>query len=246
MAHRDQIIQYLNDYLKIDDIKDYCPVGLQVEGKAEVHKIVTAVSVSAQLFQEAYALAADMIMVHHGLFWDRDSRVIKGHLKNRLQILLQQDITLLGYHLALDKHPVVGNNAQAAQALGLQTVSELGEFGVQGHIEPMGLDQLVQRIETVFQSKTLFFDYGPQEIRKVGFCSGGAEWGIQLAIEAGLDAYITGEAKETTMHHAKENGIHFISAGHYATERLGIRTLGEHLAQVFPVNVRFIDIANPV
>ncbi|HPI72643.1 MAG TPA: Nif3-like dinuclear metal center hexameric protein, partial [bacterium] len=142
MVPRDDLIQYLNDYLQVDQVKDYCPIGLQVEGKEQVHRIVTAVSAGAHLFQQAAEWQADMIIVHHGLFWDRDPRVVRGPLKSRLKTLLQNDITLLGYHLALDKHPVLGNNALAAQALGLEQVTPLGEVGVQGRVVGLTIAQL--------------------------------------------------------------------------------------------------------
>jgi dinuclear metal center YbgI/SA1388 family protein len=246
MAHRDDVIRYANEYLQIDKIQDYSPAGLQVEGKAEVRKIVTAVSASVQLFQEAVHKNADMIIVHHGLFWDRDSRVIRGHLKQRLQILLHNDLTLLGYHLALDDHPVLGNNVLAAEALEMTIAGNLGHYGIHGSVAPVAIDDFVQRVQSAFQSQVLHFDFGPRRITRIGFCSGGGEPGLLEAVKAGLDAYVTGEAKESTMHVAKENGIHFIAAGHYATERSGIRRLGEHLAEVFSVEVEFIDIVNPV
>jgi len=246
MVPRDDLIQYLNDYLQVDQVKDYCPIGLQVEGKEQVHRIVTAVSAGAHLFQQAAEWQADMIIVHHGLFWDRDPRVVRGPLKSRLKTLLQNDITLLGYHLALDKHPVLGNNALAAQALGLEQVTPLGEVGVQGRVVGLTIAQLTQRVEAVFQHAALVFDAGPVQIKRIGFCSGSAARDLSDAVEAGLDAFITGEAKEETMNLAEENAIHFIAAGHYATERMGIRALGEHLARVFPVQVRFFERNNPV
>jgi len=246
MAQRDQIVHYLDGYLNVSAIQDSCPIGLQVEGKAEVQKIVTAVSASAQLFDEAVGRSADMILVHHGLFWDRDSRVIRGHLKQRLSILLQHDLSLLAYHLVLDQHPVLGNNVLAGQALGMQTIQALGEIGVQGFVESLSIVQLQQRVEAAFESKALVFSHGPKEIRRIGFCSGGGARGLSHAVAAKLDAYITGEVKEETLHLAKENNIHFLYAGHYATERMGIQALGEHVGQVFSLPVEFVDIGNPV
>lgn len=246
MPHRDTIIRYLDQYLAVDSIKDFGPVGLQVQGKEEVRRIVTGVSASAELFQRAADLNADMVMVHHGLFWDRDPRVVRGSLKKRLQILLQNDITLLGYHLVLDKHADIGNNALAAQAYAMTEVTPLGEVGVQGLVGPWSLEQVVQKTEQLFSRPAVVFGYGPPIIRRMGFCSGGAEFVLPEAVAAGLDLYITGEAKEATMHSAKENGIHFLAAGHYATERLGIRRLGEQVAEKFGIEVRFIDIPNPI
>jgi dinuclear metal center YbgI/SA1388 family protein len=246
MPQRDAILQYLNQYLDITSIKDYAPVGLQVEGRETVHLIVTGVSASAELFLTAAELNADMVIVHHGMFWERDPRVVRGSLKKRLQILLQNDITLLGYHLVLDKHGGLGNNAMAAKAFAMTDIGPLGDVGVQGSVGPWSLEQVVQKTEQLFGQAPIVFGYGPATIKRMGFCSGGAEFVLPEAVAAGLDLYITGEAKEATMHYAKETGIHFLAAGHYATERLGIRALGEHVAEQFGVEVRFIDIPNPM
>ncbi len=243
---RDKIITYLNDYLSIHDFRDYGPQGLQVEGKENVKKIVTGVSASVQLFEQAADAGADMVIVHHGILWDKESHVLKGGFKKRVKTLLENDVTLLAYHLPLDKHPELGNNAQAAKKLGLENVREFGEVGVKGEISPISIKELEEKVRRVFQSEPLVFAFGPQEIEHIGLCSGAAEREISLAIDEGLDAYITGEVSEPTMHLAKEGQIHFIAAGHYATERLGIRALGEHLGEKFKVDVEFIDIVNPV
>jgi dinuclear metal center YbgI/SA1388 family protein len=246
MPQRDAIIHYLNQYLAIDSIKDYSPVGLQVEGREQVNRIVTGVSASAELFQRAADLKADMVIVHHGMLWDRDPRVVRGSLKKRLQILLQNEITLLGYHLVLDKHAEIGNNAMAAKAFAMSDISPLGEVGVQGTVGPWTLAEVVQKAEQLFGQPPVVFGYGPATIQRMGFCSGGGEFVLPEAVAAGLDLYITGEAKESTMHSAKETAIHFLAAGHYATERLGIRALGEHVAEKFGIEVCFIDIPNPI
>jgi dinuclear metal center YbgI/SA1388 family protein len=246
MANRNDIIIYTNDYLNIADFKDYGPQGLQVEGKTEVRKIITAVSASVELFQKANSAAADMIIVHHGLLWDRESSVVKGGFKQRLLTLLSNDISLLAYHLPLDAHPEIGNNALAATALGLDNIKPLGDVGVMGTIAVHSFSTLLSRIKSLYQSQPLVFAYGPENVQRIGICSGGAERDITIAIEQGLHVYITGEAGEATMHLAKEGNIHFIAAGHYATERLGIRALGEHLARKFDLEVEFIDIPNPV
>lgn len=246
MPQRDAIISYLNQYLEVGSIKDFAPVGLQVEGRDQVNRIVTGVSASAELFQRAADLKADMVMVHHGMFWERDPRVVRGSLKKRLQILLQNEITLLGYHLVLDKHPDIGNNALAARAFAMTDISPLGDVGVQGTVEPWRLEQVVAKTEQLFGQAPVVFGNGPAIIQRMGVCSGGAEFVLPEAVAAGLDLYITGEAKETTMHYARENNIHFLAAGHYATERLGIRALGEHVGEKFGIEVRFIDIPNPI
>ncbi|NOY58621.1 MAG: Nif3-like dinuclear metal center hexameric protein [Calditrichaeota bacterium] len=246
MPHRDEIISYLDNYLCIRDFKDYGPQGLQVEGKENVQKIVTGVSASVQLFEQAAKAGADMVIVHHGVLWDRENHVLKGGFKKRVKTLLENDITLLAYHLSLDKHPELGNNALAAQKLGLENVEEFGEVGVKGDMSPITIKELRGKIRLVFHFEPLIFAFGPEEIEHIGLCSGAAEREISLAIDEGLDAYITGEVSEPIMHLAKEGHIHFIAAGHYATERLGIRALGKHLGEKFNIDVEFIDIVNPV
>ena len=232
--------------LKIDDIKDYGPQGLQVEGKEEVRKIVTSVSASVELFEKANVSGADMIIVHHGLLWNSDSHVVKGGFKKRLLALLSNNTSLLAYHLSLDVHDEIGNNILAAKALGLQNIEKLGDYGVKGMIAVKPFKEFAIQVESLYQYQPLVFEYGPDKVQSVGICSGGAERDIAVAIEQGLHVYITGEASEATMHLAKEGNIHFIAAGHYATERLGIRALGEHVAEKFGVQEEFIDIPNPV
>ena len=246
MIHRDLLLHYLDELLAIDEIADFCPNGLQVEGKDQVSKIITGVSVSVQLFQESVARRADLVMVHHGLLWDREPRQITGSLKKRVQILLQHDMSLLAYHLPLDKHPDLGNNGVAANALNLQGKKPFGSIGYAGVTEPCSLDELLRRVEGLYRQSPLVFSFGPDQIRSVGICSGGCAQDVVLAISQNLDAFITGEAKESTLHLAKEGGIHFIAAGHYATERLGIQALGEHVAAKFSLPVEFVEIPNPV
>ncbi|MBN1465172.1 Nif3-like dinuclear metal center hexameric protein [candidate division KSB1 bacterium] len=246
MVERDVITAYLNDYMKIDEFNDYGPQGLQVEGKETVAKIVTGVSASVQFFEKAADAGADMIIVHHGLLWDRETPIIKGGFKRRLTTLLRHEMTLLAYHLPLDKHPDIGNNALAARALAMSDMEEFAGVGCMGAIKSCSVDLLVRKVKKLYGREPLLFDYGPERIERVGICSGGAERSIVEAIDRHLDAFITGSAGEPTMHLAKEGGIHFISAGHYATERLGIRALGEHVAKKFKVAVEFIDIPNPL
>jgi dinuclear metal center YbgI/SA1388 family protein len=246
MILRDDLITYLADYLKIREIQDYGPVGLQVEGRPQVRRIVTGVTACLALFEEARQREADLVLVHHGILWDRESRVVQGPFKQRLKLLLENDITLLAYHLSLDKHEEVGNNVQAAKALGMHNVAPLGAIGLKGSTEEMDFDELQQLIRFVFDKEPFAFRFGPEKIRHIGYCSGGAPDDLAFAVEEGLDAFITGEVREKTMHIAMEAGIHFFAAGHYATERLGIRALGDHLMHKMNVDVEFIDIPNPV
>ncbi len=246
MAHRDEIIRFLNDYLQIDQINDGCPNGLQVEGKEEVRFIVTAVSASAELFERAAAAGADMVMVHHGILWERESRVIKGGFRRRIETLLRHGMTLAAYHLPLDKHPEIGNNALAAEAFGLSSREPFAEVGFLGNVSFCSIEELKHAVADFYDREPLVFAYGPKQIARIGICSGGAEKYIVEAVERGLDAFITGEVAEATMHLAKEGNIHFIAAGHYATERPSIRALGELTAARFGVKAEFIDLPNPI
>lgn len=246
MTSRNEITAYLDEYLNIADFKDYGPQGMQVEGKEEVNVVVTGVSACVQLFKEAAKANADMVIVHHGILWDHDKHILKGGFKKRVKLLLDNDISLLAYHLPLDKHSELGNNAIAAQMLGLENICEFVDVGVKGEITPCSIEELVEKAGDIFQCDPLAFKEGPKEIRKIAICSGGAQRHVMDAVEAGVDAYITGEVSEYVMHQAREEHIHFIAAGHYATERLGIKALGSHVADKFGLDVKFIDIPNPV
>lgn len=245
-ASRDEIIKHLNDYLQISDFKDYGPQGLQVEGRDTVGKIVTSVSASVQLFEEAADRDADMIIVHHGILWDKASTVIRGGYKRRIEMLLVNEMSLLAYHLPLDKHADIGNNALAAKEFKMKNLQEFAEVGLMGDIPPCSFDDLLKNVQDVFHTDPLVFAYGPERIQRIGICSGGADRYIEEAVNAGLDAFITGEFSEPTMHQAKEGRIHFIGAGHYATERLGVLALGSYVSTHFDVEVEFVDIYNPV
>lgn len=249
--NRDEILRYLHDYLRVGDFRDFGPQGLQVEGKPEVRKVVSGVSGSAALFEAAAAAGADMVIVHHGIFWDRESRVVKGGLKRRLELLLAYGLTLAGYHLCLDAHPEVGNNILAARGLGLEEIEPWGDYqgrpiGFRGRWPGKPVREAVDQVNAFYGSQAVEFLYGPDPIRTVGIISGGAQGEVRAAIEDGLDLYITGEVSEFVMNTAREGGIHYLGSGHYATERLGIRALGEHLAQHFGLQHEFIDIPNPV
>jgi dinuclear metal center YbgI/SA1388 family protein len=250
MVARDELIGYLDDYLRLREFRDYGPQGLQVEGRTEIRKVVTAVSSSRELFERAAKIGADLILVHHGLLWDRDSRLVRGAYRERLATLLRHEINLAAYHLCLDAHPEVGNNALAARGLGLterQPWCEEGgvPIGFRGCCEPAPAEEWLRRIDQFYGSRSLAFLEGPEQVRTIGIVSGGAQRQVQDAIAAGLDMYVTGEVSEFVMHTAKEGRIHFVAAGHYNTERIGIRALGEHVASRFGVEVEFIDLPNP-
>jgi dinuclear metal center YbgI/SA1388 family protein len=247
------LLNELRDYnaslLQTASYKDYCPNGLQVEGRAEVRRIATGVTASQQVLDAAIAWGADAILVHHGYFWRGEDAAITGLRKQRLARLLCNDVSLLAYHLPLDAHPELGNNAQLGKLLGL---TEQGRFGEQniacvGELEPQQtLAQFAAWIGGRLQRAPQIIGDNAASIRKVAWCSGGAQGYFEAAIAQGADAYISGEISEQSFHLAQESGVAFIAAGHHATERLGIRALGAHLAERFGLEHRFFDQDNPV
>lgn len=252
MVTLDELVGYLDRLLEPGRGSDVCPNGLQVEGRREVSKVVTGVSACRELFETARERGGDAVLVHHGLFWEGDSRVLTGVQYRRVAQLVRAEISLLAYHLPLDRHPELGNNAQAARALGLGELEPFGtlggeEWGCRGRFpEPVAMAGFIARCREVFGGDPLVFEHGPDPLTTVGVVSGGAQRALTQAIDAGLDLYLTGEVSEYVMNLAREAGIHFVAAGHYATERLGVRALGEHLADRFGLEVEFVDIPNPV
>jgi dinuclear metal center YbgI/SA1388 family protein len=252
MIKRDDLTTYLADFLKVEEIKDSCPNGLQVEGKAEIRKIVTSVSASKELFKRAAEADADMVIVHHGILWKGDSPVIKGSYRKRIKKLLENNLNLLPYHLPLDKHDKIGNNILGAQGLGLTKIRPFGMYNEQliGYCgvlpEKMAPEAFFSRVNEFYSTEAQVFPFGPKEVVSAGVISGAAQEDITEAVKENLDVFITGEVSEYVMHIALEEGIHFVSAGHYATERLGIQALGKHIAENFEVEVEYIDIPVPV
>ncbi len=242
----------INQKLSSDAISDYAPNGLQVEGKTEVKTIITGVTACQALLDYAVSRHADAVLVHHGYFWKNENPCLRGMKGRRLKTLLTHDINLYAYHLPLDVHPELGNNARLAQLLGIENLQPLepGPFSipVYGTLStPLSGDALAYRIEQVLRRKPLFCgENAPHLIRRIGLCSGGGQGYIDLAAAQGLDAFISGEASEQTVHSAREQGIAFFAAGHHATERYGVKALGEWLAQEYGFEVEFKDIDNPV
>ncbi len=249
---RDQLVAYLDDLLEVDEVSDIALNGLQVGGRPEIERIATAVSASAQLFTQAAEWGADAVLVHHGLLWRGEVLRLTGSFRERVRLLLENDLNLVAYHLPLDRHPAHGNAAVLARELGLDGLEPFGMFegvslGVAGVFPtPIPDDDLFARVRTACGQQPQVFLGGPDVVASVGIVTGGAPAGFEEAVSAGLDAYITGEAREWVMHRAEEEGVHFIAAGHYATERFGVRSLGEFLAKRFDLEVRFFDLANPV
>lgn len=248
---REALVTYLDQYLDSRG-RDYGPNGLQVEGKTEIRKIVTGVSACHELFVRAREAAADAVLVHHGLFWEGTPRTLTGFQYRRVAELIRADMSLIVYHLPLDRHAEVGNNAVAGREFGLTGLEPFGyhdglPVGFKGRFpEPIRASELVERCQRIYAQEPLSFLGGPDLVASLGIISGGAQRDVYTAIDEGLDAYITGEVSEWVMNVAREAGIHYLAAGHYATERLGIRALGEHVRERFGVEVEFIDVPNPV
>jgi dinuclear metal center YbgI/SA1388 family protein len=248
---REALVVYLDQYLDSRG-RDYGPNGLQVEGKAEIRKIVTGVSACQELFVRAREAGADAILVHHGIFWEGMPRTLTGFQYRRVAELIRAEMSLIAYHLPLDRHGEVGNNAVAGREFGLADLEPFGfhdglPVGFKGRFpETIPATELVDRCRRIYTQEPLVFLGGPTSVSTLGIISGGAQRDVYTAIDEGLDAYVTGEVSEWVMNVACEAGIHYLAAGHYATERLGIRALGDHLREKFGVEVEFIDVPNPV
>lgn len=248
-----QLQRILNDKLSPELIKDYAPNGLQVEGSKTINKVVTGVTASQALIDKAIELGADAILVHHGYFWKGEPEPIVGMKGRRIRSLIKNDINLYGYHLPLDIHPQLGNNARLAQLLDIDV-----EGGLEGHAQSVAMHgrlkqavsgaELAKRIDKALDREPLHIapENADKMIETVGWCTGGGQDYIQLAADNDLDAFISGEISERTTFVAREQDIHYFSAGHHATERYGIKALGEWLAAEHGLDVTFIDINNPV
>ena len=248
---RREFNQLLNTLLKPETINDFCPNGLQVEGKDEIRTIVTGVTASQALIDAAIENNADAILVHHGYFWKGESQPITGMKKRRVAALLAKDINLFAYHLPLDIHPEMGNNAQLAQLLDIEIEAGLeptnNSVAMKGRLKtPLTGSEFAKKISQVLKREPLTSLVRTDKIETIALCTGGGQGYIDLAAEHGIDAYITGEASEQTIHSSREQNIDFFAAGHHATERYGIKALGEYLAKQHGFDVTFIDIDNPV
>ena len=247
------ILQELDRVLRPSRFEDYCVNGLQVPGPAEVETVATGVSAHAELFELAAAERAGLLVVHHGLFWGAGVRAIDEPLRRRLQILFDAGIALAAYHLPLDAHPELGNNALLARALGAEDLEPFalhrGEpIGFLARLAGDGLPaaELFARVNEITSRGPLVFEWGPARIRRIAIVSGAGANYLPEATAAGAEAFLTGEPAEPAMAQAREAGVHFIAAGHYATETFGVRRLGAHLAERFEVRHVFLDVPNPV
>ncbi|MCW2487667.1 type 2 GTP cyclohydrolase I [Candidatus Symbiopectobacterium sp. NZEC127] len=237
----------INQQLNVAAFQDYAPNGLQVEGRENVQRIITGVTASQALLDVAVAQQADAVLVHHGYFWKNESPVISGMKRRRLKTLLANDINLYGYHLPLDAHPELGNNACLAALLDIRVLGEIEQLLPYGELsQPVSGETLCERLEARLGRTVLHCgDNAPSQITRLAWCSGGGQGFIEQAARFGVDAFITGEVSEQTIHIAREMGLHFYAAGHHATERGGIKALGEWLAQQHGFDVTFVDIPNP-
>ncbi|MCU7938161.1 MAG: Nif3-like dinuclear metal center hexameric protein [gamma proteobacterium symbiont of Bathyaustriella thionipta] len=247
MVKRADIVTYCDDYLDIGIFKDYCPNGLQVEGKESIKHIVSGVTASQALIDAAIAQQAELLLVHHGFFWKGENPVLTGIKKRRLKALLVNDVNLLAYHLPLDANKTLGNNALLAKKLDIKIEQYFSsnEIALAGTIKQQSGNDFRQCITDVLGREPLHIEVD-RMISKVALCTGAAQNYISQAIELGVDAFISGEVSENTWHIAKESNIHYFAAGHHATERYGVQALGEHLAAQFGLKHTFIDINNPV
>lgn len=247
-----EMTAHLHQFLEADRFSDYAPNGLQVEGRPQVQKLATGVTACQQLLDEAIAWGADAILVHHGYFWRGEPAPVVGMKRRRLGALLAHDVSLLAYHLPLDAHPVVGNNARLGEIMGISldrqealTPAPDNVGNIAALAAPLAAGKFVEHLEQATGRSALHVGDPVARVSRVAWCTGGAQGYIEQAVAAGAQMFITGEVSEQTVHVAREEGIHFVAAGHHATERYGAPALGEYLAARYALEHRFFDIDNP-
>lgn len=249
MVKINELTHYTQQLMQVERFKDYCPNGLQVEGRSEIRKIVSGVTASMALLEAAQQEGADIILVHHGYFWRNEDARVVGMKRNRIGFLLKHDLNLMAYHLPLDAHAVFGNNVQLGKALGLLPQAYAGELNLVAYAElssAMRLVDLLALIECKLKRKPLLIGDEERLVKKIAWCTGAAQSYIDSAVALDADVFISGEISEQTTHQALEMGIAYISAGHHATERYGVQALGAHLAEKFNLDHVFLDMNNPV
>lgn len=249
MVAMSQLVDFIDEFLVVSDCQDYCPNGLQVEGQFDVKYIVCGVTASEELIRAALDKGADTLLVHHGYFWRNEDMRVVGMKKRRLNLLLQHNINLLAYHLPLDVHPTIGNNAQIGSKLGIKVKGDLpapaiGQFGTLP--SPVSPEDFCRRLATVFARQPLHLAGGNKKISELGWCSGAGQNFIEQASQLGVGAYISGEVSEQTYHFARENGIEYYAIGHHASERYGVQQLAELLAAKFAIKQEYVELLNPV
>lgn len=248
MITRDALSQVCAEWMAVDSFQDYCPNGLQVEGKAEIRRLAVAVTASQAAIDAAVAWGADALLVHHGYFWRNEPAVIVGAKATRIRQLMQADMSLFAYHLPLDQHPEFGNNAELARMWNMvDDGHDVKRVWRSGHLEhPLPIEGFIERIRRTLRREPLHIAGGPAVVKRIAWCSGGAQGYLPLAIEQGVDVFITGEASEQCYHQAMEAGVHFIAAGHHATERYGVQALAQKLAAAYQLELHYIELANPI
>lgn len=247
--HQNILENYLNELLAIQQFRDYCPNGLQVEGRDSIQILVSGVTASQALIEAALDLHADAMIVHHGYFWHGEDACLRGLKRHRIATLIKHNVNLYAYHLPLDAHIELGNNTLLGKKLGIIEEGRFGEqnVAVYGHFpESVSLDGLEELLSSNLSRKPLIIGDPHKPVRRIAWCTGAAQNYFEEAIRLGADAFITGEISEQNVHIARESGIAFISAGHHATERYGIQALGEHVSQKFGIAHHFVDVENPV
>ncbi len=247
-----ELVDYLDELLEVERFRDYCPNGLQVQGRDQVQTLVSGVTASQALLDAAVVHDADAVLVHHGYFWKGERPQVVGMKRRRLATLLTNELSLLAYHLPLDAHPEFGNNARLGRLLGIEQwqalPTEAGDgVGNIGQLpRPEAAGDLVARLEQLTGRQALHIGASAEPVQRIAWCTGAAQGYIDAAVVAGAELFISGEISEQTVHVAREEGVHYVAAGHHATERYGVQALGEHLALRFGVEHRFVDIDNPV
>ena len=246
MARRDEIVAYANELLEIERFPEFAPQGLQVVGAPEVTTIACGVSCSRELFERAVELGAELVLVHHGLFWRNEPLVVDARLRGRLEALFRGDASLVAYHLALDAHPTLGNNAQLAALVGATPVGPFELVGLGCTIDAIGVEDLSARVAGAVGREPLVLRGGDHEIRRLAVSTGAAGHDLVPAAHEGYDALLTGEPEEPSSATARELGIHLLAAGHYASEQFGVQALAAHLADRFELEWQFVEVSNPV
>jgi len=249
MVKINDLTHYTQQLMQVERFKDYCPNGLQVEGRTEIRKIVTGVTASMALLEAAQQANADLILVHHGYFWRNEDARIVGIKRNRIAFLMKNDLNLMAYHLPLDAHPELGNNVQLGKVLGIDAIDYAGDDNLvaYGELEvAMTLGEFALQLEVGLQRRPMLIGDKEKLVKKVAWCTGAAQGYIDTAASLGADVFISGEISEQTTHQSLESGVAYISAGHHATERYGIQALGQYLAERFNLQHEFLDINNPV
>ena len=245
-ASRDEIVAHASALLEVERFPEFAPQGLQVVGADEVTTIACGVSCSRELFERAVALGAELVLVHHGLFWRNEPLVVDARLRGRLEALFRGNASLVAYHLALDAHPTLGNNAALAKRIGAQPLAAFAEVGLGCTIPQIDLEALAGRVEATLGRSPLVLSGGAHPIERLAIATGGAGSELIRAAHEGYDALLTGDPEEPSGATAREHGIHLLAAGHHATERFGVQALGEHLAGQFGLEWRYVEVENPV